>query len=113
MRSAPDATTANDVGRIRQAMHATLLAISADPAFLTVCPTPPSISLEKPTSHGGKFWKGTALPQHLSLRWGRIGFHGHGRRVPAAKCSGNNPVEELMTRALLKIHDGYALVLIT
>jgi predicted DNA-binding WGR domain protein len=95
--------------KVRMAMTTVLLAISANPSFLSTCQSPPSINLQKSTSHGAKFWKGCALPHGLSIRFGRLGTIGQCRLVEQDRCVNANPVRELMNRALTKIHEGYRL----
>lgn len=91
------------------ALTTVLLAQSADPSYLSTCPVPPTILLEKNTAHGGKFWKAIALPHGLSIRFGRLNTAGQERNVDQPRCAMGNPVQELMIRALTKIREGYAL----
>lgn len=95
--------------KVRMALTTVLLAMSADPSFLSTCPSPPSIILEKSNPYGGKFWNGFAQPHGLSIRFGRHGTVGQGRLVEQDRCTNANPVQELMNRALAKIREGYGL----
>lgn len=95
------------------AMTAVLQAMTANPSYLSTCAQSPSVLLEKPTSHGGKFWKAVAHQNGLALQWGRLNTAGQGRVLDLAGCAKGNPVQELMARALAKIHEGYRLVSLT
>lgn len=53
MQALPD-----DLTKVRQALTAVLQSMAANPSFLSTCPNSPSVSLQKSTPHGGKFWKG-------------------------------------------------------
>jgi predicted DNA-binding WGR domain protein len=89
------------------ALTTVLLAMSSNPSYLSTCPIPPSVSLEKSTAHGGKFWKGVVTPHALSIRFGRIGTAGQERIIE--NYPRNNPVQELLHRSLDKIREGYVL----
>ena len=95
--------------KVRMALTSVLLAMSVDSSFLSTCQTPPSIILKKSNPHGGKFWKGCALPHGLSIRFGRIATVGQERLLGLDRCIRANPVQELMNRVLTKIHEGYRL----
>jgi len=87
--------------------------MAANPSFLSTYPSPPSVSLQKSTPHGGKFWKAVAHPNGLALQWGRLGTAGQGKVLDLPRCAQGNPVQELMDRALAKINEGYVLCLVT
>ncbi|NCC05503.1 MAG: hypothetical protein EOL86_10605 [Deltaproteobacteria bacterium] len=99
--------------KVRRAMTAVLQAMVANPSFLSTCVHPPSVLLEKSTSHGGKFWKAAAHPAGLTLQWGRLNTAGQGRVLDLTRCADGNPVQELMDRTLTKIHEGYGLCWVT
>jgi len=94
-------------------MTSVLQAMASNPSYLSTCPNPPSILLEKFTPHGGKFWKAVAHANGLSLQWGRLHTAGQGRGLDLGRCSRGNPVQEMMDRALAKIHEGYRLCWVT
>ena len=94
-------------------MTVVLQAMTANPSYLSTCPQSPSVILEKPTSHGGKFWKAVAHQNGLALQWGRLRTAGQGRVLDLAGCARGNPVQEIMGRALAKINEGYRLVSLT
>ncbi len=94
-------------------MTSVLQAMAANPSYLTNCAHPPSVRLEKPTPHGGKFWKAVAHPNGLALQWGRLNTAGQGRVLDIPRCAQGNPVQEMMDRALAKINEGYGLCWVT
>ena len=94
-------------------MTSVLQAMVANPSYLSNCAHPPSVLLEKSTPHGGKFWKAVAHPNGLALQWGRLNTAGQGRVLDLARCTRSNPVQEMMDRALAKIHEGYRLCSVT
>ena len=49
----------------------------------------------------------------LALQWGRLNTAGQGRVLDLARCARGNPVQEMMDRALAKIHEGYRLCWVT
>ena len=93
------------------AMARVLQAMTANPSYLSI--KSPSVLLEKPTSHGGKFWKAVAHQNGLDLQWGRLNTAGQGRVLDLTGCAKGNPVQELKARALAKINEGYRLVSLT
>ena len=94
-------------------MTSVLQAMAASPSYLANCAHPPSVLLEKSTPHGGKFWKAVAHPNGLALQWGRLSTAGQGRVLDLPRCARGNPVQEMMDRALAKIHEGYRLCWVT
>lgn len=87
--------------------------MAANPSFLSNCAHTPSVLLEKSTPHGGKFWKAVTHPDGLTLKWGRINSAGRSHGLDLARCTHGNPVQEMMDRALTKIHEGYRLCWVT
>ena len=70
----------------------------------------PKISLQCPTSSGGKFWKASAIAEKLVIWWGRIGTAGNRKDFLKEQCRQNNPVLELKDRTLSKLAKGYDLI---
>ena len=91
------------------ALTTVLMAMAADPKYLATCPVPPTIILEKSTTHGGKYWKGYALPTGVRICFGRNGTAGQQRDVARDQCRDANPERELLHRSLDKISKGYHL----
>lgn len=73
-------------------------------------PAKPSISLECPTSSGGKFWKAWVSDTSLHLCWGRRGTAGSKKTLAALHCKNNQPILELKERCLAKLAKGYDIV---
>ena len=95
------------------ALTSVIQAMASNPSYLSTSPNPPTILLEKSTPHGGKFWKALTHPNGLDLQWGRLNTTGQGRTLLLSKCAQGNPVQEMMERALAKIHEGYVLCWVT
>lgn len=58
---------------------------------------------------GGKFWRASVARDGLNLNWGRWNTAGQTVKIAITDCINNDPVRELLNRALTKIHNGYAL----
>ena len=95
--------------KVRMALTTVLMAMAANPTFLSTCPNSPFVFLEKTTPYGGKFWKAVAHPNGLAVQWGRLNTAGQGRVLDLPRCAQGNPVQEMMNRALAKINEGYGL----
>lgn len=78
-------------------------------ADLSALPTLPFVHLERASASGGKFWGATVTLQGLNITWGRANNQGQTLHITSDQCAAHDPIQELLTRSLKKLREGYAL----
>ena len=78
-----------------------------DPDYLQKLPNTPEIKLYKPTSTGGKFWRGAIVDAGVHITWGKFRTTGSSKLITS--CAQNSPAQELLYRATRKLQNGYTI----
>ena len=67
------------------------------------------LSTASNNASGGKFWRASVARDGLNLNWGRWNTAGQTVKIAITDCIDNDPMRELLNRALTKIRNGYVL----